>query len=86
MIGRKMKLNDLADLVIVRNHILTVLNDKSATTKEEFRPLNAMRILLDKQFVKEVQDLNFDEPVEESVPSKPARNAIKKIKNDDTSA
>lgn len=46
-----MKLSDLAALVTVRNHILTVINDKSVTEKGEHRYLNKVRLELDKKFV-----------------------------------
>jgi hypothetical protein len=55
-----MKISDLADLVVVRNHIGIVLNDKSVSEKTDFRKLNDIRIKLDKEFIKAVKDLNFD--------------------------
>lgn len=55
-----MKITDLAALVQVRNHILTVINDKSVTNREEFRPLNDARLRLDKKFVEIVKDLDAD--------------------------
>jgi hypothetical protein len=55
-----MKLSDLANIVVVRNHIGIVLNDKSVSEKTDFRKLNDIRIKLDKEFIKAVKDLNFD--------------------------
>jgi hypothetical protein len=55
-----MKITELAALVQVRNHILTVLNDKSVTNRDEFRPLNDIRLKLDKKFVEIVKDLDVD--------------------------
>lgn len=55
-----MKITDLAALVQVRNHILTVINDKSVTNRDEFKPLNEMRTKLDKKFVEVVKTLDVD--------------------------
>lgn len=55
-----MKISDLAALVQVRNHILTVINDKSVTNRDEFKPLNEARLKLDKKFVEIVKDLDID--------------------------
>jgi hypothetical protein len=55
-----MILADLADIVAVRNHILTVLNDKSVSTKDDFRPLNDVRIKLDKLFVSTLREINIE--------------------------
>jgi hypothetical protein len=55
-----MKIQDLAALVQVRNHILTVINDKSVTNRDEFKPLNEARLKLDKKFVEIVKDIDVD--------------------------
>lgn len=55
-----MKITNLAALVLVRNHILTVINDKSVTNRDEFKPLNEARLNLDKKFVKIIKDLDID--------------------------
>lgn len=55
-----MKISDLAALVQVRNHILTVINDKSVTNRDEFKPLNEARLKLDKKFVEIVKDIDVD--------------------------
>lgn len=55
-----MKITDLAALVQVRNHILTVINDKSVTNRDEFRPLNEARMKLDKKFVEAVKTLDVE--------------------------
>jgi len=55
-----MKLSDLADLVVVRNHINTVINDKSITSRDDFRPLNNARSKLDQKFVEGIKALDFD--------------------------
>jgi hypothetical protein len=53
-----MNLQELAYLVAIRNHIITVLGDKSSSNKDDIRPLNAKRIALDKVFISEI--LAFD--------------------------
>lgn len=55
-----MILTELANLVIVRNHINVVLNDKSVTTKTEFRELNDIRTKLDKKFVESLKQLDVN--------------------------
>lgn len=55
-----MKITDLAALVQVRNHVLTVINDKSVTNRDDFKPLNEVRIKLDKKFVEVVKTLDVD--------------------------
>lgn len=64
-----MKISDLAALVTVRNHILTVINDKTVTNRDEFQPLNKVRIALDKKFVQAVKSFSYvkDEKVEANV-------------------
>jgi hypothetical protein len=64
-----MKISDLAALVTVRNHILTVINDKSVTNRDEFQPLNKVRIALDKKFVEIIKSFSYekDEKVEANV-------------------
>jgi hypothetical protein len=56
-----MKISDLAALVQVRTHILTVINDKSVTNRDDFKPLNDARMKLDKKFVEIVKTLDMDE-------------------------
>jgi hypothetical protein len=53
-------LKDLAALVAVRNHILNVMNDKSVTNRDEFQPLNQLRIRLDKKFVELVTTIDVE--------------------------
>ncbi len=55
-----MKISDLAALVQVRNHILTVINDKSVSNRDDFKPLNDARMKLDKKFVEIVKGLDVD--------------------------
>jgi hypothetical protein len=55
-----MKITDLAALVQVRNHVLTVINDKSVTNRDDFKPLNEARMKLDKKFVEIVKTLDVD--------------------------
>jgi hypothetical protein len=64
-----MKISDLAALVTVRNHILIVINDKSVTNRDEFQPLNKVRIALDKKFVDIVKAFSYekDDKVEANV-------------------
>jgi hypothetical protein len=56
--SKKINLNNLAALVAVRNHIFTVLNDKSACPKSDFQELNKIRLDLDKQFVESLKQLD----------------------------
>jgi hypothetical protein len=51
-----MKISDLASIVAVRNHINVVMNDKSVTTKDDFKHLNDARNKLDKKFVAELKN------------------------------
>ena len=63
-----MKISDLADLVVVRNHINVVIeaassvrrNEKGDIDKSEFRALNNARLLLDQKFVEAIRALDFD--------------------------
>jgi hypothetical protein len=56
-----MKISDLAALVTVRNHINVVMNDKGVSGKDDFRPLNDMRIKLDKKFIEVLRETNIDD-------------------------
>lgn len=56
-----MKIEELAALVAVRNHIFTVINDKSVTGREDFRPLEAKRRELDLKFIQAIRDNNVDD-------------------------
>lgn len=53
-----MNINELASLVAVRNHIYIVINDKSVTKKEDYRPLDEKRRDLDLKFVQVLLDLD----------------------------
>lgn len=61
------KLQDLANLIIVRNHIITVMNDKYITKKEETRALNDIRVKIDREFVKEVSSFNVEDLFKDNV-------------------
>lgn len=54
------KIADLAALVAIRNHILTVVNDKSVTNRADYSSLNNIRVNLDKKFVELVKTLDID--------------------------
>lgn len=56
-----MKISDLAALVTVRNHINVVMNDKGVSSKDDFRPLNDIRIKLDKKFIVVLRETNIDD-------------------------
>ena len=56
-----MKISDLAALVTVRNHINTVMNDKGVSSKDDFRPLNDIRIKLDKKFIEVLRGTSIDD-------------------------
>jgi co-chaperonin GroES (HSP10) len=53
-----MKITDLAAIAAVSNHIKTVMNDTSASVKDDFKSLNKVRIALDKKFIEAVKELN----------------------------
>lgn len=55
-----MKISDLAALVIVRSHINAVMGDKSVCTKEDFKPLNEVRVKLDKKFISVLKETDID--------------------------
>jgi|SRR5690606_11084439 len=56
-----MKVEELAALVAVRNHIFTVINDKSVTGRDDFRPLEAKRRELDLKFVQIIKDTDVED-------------------------
>ena len=56
-----MKISDLAAIVTVRNHIQVVINDKSVTSKDDFRPLFDAKSKLDKKFIEVVKNLDFND-------------------------
>jgi hypothetical protein len=64
--SNKISLSNLAALVAVRNHIFTVLNDKSACQKSDFQELNKIRLDLDKQFVENLKKLDINSLLEEN--------------------
>jgi hypothetical protein len=55
-----MKISDLAAIVSVRNHILTVMNDKTIVNRDEYSVLNQTRIKLDKKFVELVKKVDIE--------------------------
>ena len=63
-----MKISDLADLVVVRNHINVVIEamssvrrtEKGDSDKTEFRTLNNTRVKLDQRFVDAIKELDLD--------------------------
>ena len=55
-----MKIADLANLVIVRNHLLTVIADTSITPKTDVKALNDLRRNLDKKFVETIKQLDVE--------------------------
>ncbi len=55
-----MKLSALADLVTLRNHINTVINDHSLVSKTDYKPLYLTRVKLDKKFISEINELDID--------------------------
>lgn len=55
-----MSIDKLADLVAVRNHIFTVINDRAITEKGDFAILNQKRIALDKKFVEILKDVDVE--------------------------
>jgi hypothetical protein len=54
------KLQDLANLVTVRNHIVKLISDRNSTTREETRLLDSIRAELDRLFVKETKVADFE--------------------------
>lgn len=55
-----MKIADLANLVTVRNHLLTVIADTSITPKTDVKALNDLRRNLDKKFVETIKQLDVE--------------------------
>lgn len=55
-----MNISELASLVTVRNHIYTVINDKSVTKREDYRPLDEKRRELDLKFVQVLLDSEIE--------------------------
>jgi hypothetical protein len=55
-----MKIADLANLVTVRNHLVTVIADTSITPKTEVKALNDLRRNLDKKFVESIKQLDVE--------------------------
>lgn len=62
-----MKISDLADLVVVRNHISLIMGDKSICSKDDVRPLNEAKIKLDKKFVAVLKDTDIERLFSDSV-------------------
>lgn len=55
-----MKIADLSNLVIIRNHLASVISDVSITSKNDIRELNELRRSMDKKFVECVKRLDLD--------------------------
>lgn len=55
-----MKIADLSNLVIIRNHLASVISDVSITSKNDIRELNELRRSMDKKFVECVKKLDLD--------------------------
>lgn len=55
-----MTIETLAYIALVRNHLLTVLNDKSASGRDQFRLLNTAKQQLDKKFIDLINDLDIE--------------------------
>jgi len=74
-----MKIEHLAAIVDVRNHIFTVLNDRSVTARDEVAPLDRIRIALDKKFVEALKETSIEDMFIEEVPAKrtPQKKATK---------
>ena len=58
-------LQDLANLVTIRNHIVTLISDRNSTTREETRLLDSIRAELDRLFVKETKVADFETLISE---------------------
>lgn len=55
-----MNIADLAAIVTVRNHINIVMNDKTVSSKDDFKPLNEARIKLDKKFIEALRNISIE--------------------------
>ncbi len=66
-----MKLQDLAAMVTVRNHISQLGGNRNATSPEIYRQLNSLGLMLDKWFVEECLDLDVGRPSNSKVVAKP---------------
>jgi hypothetical protein len=64
-----MDIENLAALIAIRNHIVSVLNDRNLVTKDGVVALDRLRISIDKKFVEEVQKLDVNKLFEVSKPS-----------------
>jgi hypothetical protein len=80
-----MNILDLAAIVTVRNHINTVMNDKSVSNKEDFRPLNEVRVKLDKKFVSVLKELDVETLLSKEKPSQEPEIFVSNslVKNDE---
>jgi len=59
-----MKISELANLISVRNYILTVTNDSTATKKTDLSPLFHLRVMLDRKLVEILLNVSVDELLE----------------------
>ena len=55
--AKKNSIESLASLVAVRNHIVTVLNDRNVCQKSDYQVLGKIRVELDKRFIAEIKEL-----------------------------
>jgi vacuolar-type H+-ATPase subunit C/Vma6 len=55
--AKKNTIESLASLVAVRNHIVTVLNDRNVCQKSDYQLLGKIRVELDKKFITDLKEL-----------------------------
>ena len=56
-----MNLQDLANLVLVRNHLAFLINtERTVVTKDQLRPADALKAEIDRLFLEEAFDLDLD--------------------------
>lgn len=57
-------IDKLSSLVLIRNHLMLVINDKTVCQKGDYQILHKIRMDLDRLFIKSVKEFDFSEKVE----------------------
>jgi hypothetical protein len=81
-----MNLQDLANLILVRNHLSFLINtERSIVTKDQLRPADALKAEIDRLFMEEVFDLDLegirnDDGVPYTIVEQPDASTIEALK------
>lgn len=81
-----MNLQDLANLVLVRNHLSFLINtERSIVTKDQLRPADSLKADIDRLFMEEVFDIDLegirnDEAVPYTIVEQPDETTIAALK------